>query len=89
MKIMGLPYVIDGFKKVDPSFKMKDVKSKDRMKITDIFIKNFDTNDNDSICVLDDFITTGTSFKNAFDKIPPINVVGACLFKLSKIDWKF
>lgn len=84
MHVLNKPYVINGFKKIDPTFKMKDVKNQDRIKIVDIFSKHFDSNEGDTICVLDDFITTGASFRNAFDLIPSnINVVGVCLFKLS------
>jgi orotate phosphoribosyltransferase-like protein len=84
MNILNKPYIVNGFKKTDSSFKMKDIKNYDRIKIVDIFTKEFDSKEGDTICVLDDFITTGTSFRNAFDKIPAnINAVGVCLFKLT------
>jgi len=80
---INIPFVESGFKKQDPSFKMKDVDLKDRSNIKDLFNIGFDIPQGKKICVMDDFITTGTSFKNAFDKLPAdMNVIGVCLFKL-------
>ena len=63
---------------------MRDVKLSDRKNIGDLFTMNFNLNQNVKICVVDDFITTGTSFKNAFDILPErIYGVGMCLFKLN------
>jgi len=62
---------------------MRSVLPKDRSNIKDLFNIGFDIPEGKKICVMDDFITTGTSFKNAFDKLPAdMNVIGVCLFKL-------
>lgn len=62
---------------------MKDIPLDKRSDVKNLFKLDFDIEDNKSICVLDDFITTGTSFKNAFSLIPNnINAVGVCLFVL-------
>ena len=75
-------YIEDGFKKKDSSFKMKDIDKENRSNLKDIFDINFKT-DEENICIIDDFITTGTTFKNAFSLLPEnINSCGVCLFKL-------
>lgn len=80
---INIPFMESGFKKQNPSFKMKDVDLKDRPNVKDLFNIGFDISQGKKICVMDDFVTTGTSFKNAFDKLPAdMNVVGVCLFKL-------
>jgi len=80
---INIPFVESGFKKQNPSFKMKDVDLKDRANVKDLFNIGFEIPIGKKICVMDDFITTGTSFKNAFDKLPvDINTIGVCLFKL-------
>ncbi len=80
---INIPFMESGFKKQNPSFKMKDVDLKDRPNVKDLFNIGFDIPQGKKICVMDDFVTTGTSFKNAFDKLPAdMNVVGVCLFKL-------
>lgn len=80
---LQIPFVKNGFKKLDSSFKMRSVAMQDRGNIKDLFSFDLPLNDKKRICVMDDFITTGTTFKNAFDKIPPgIISVGVCLFKL-------
>lgn len=80
---INIPFVESGFKKQNSSFKMRSVLPKDRPNIKDLFNIGFDIPEGKKICVMDDFITTGTSFKNAFDKLPAdMNVVGVCLFKL-------
>lgn len=82
-KILNLPYKKHGFLKKDTNFKMKDVQLDKRSEIKQLFNLNFDISNNDSICVLDDFITTGTSFKHAFSLLPnDIHSVGVCLFIL-------
>ena len=79
---IGKPYEKNGFKKIDDTFKMRSIPIDKRGEISNIFNMNFNIN-NDTICILDDFITTGSSFKNAFNIIPNnINSVGVCLFKL-------
>jgi len=76
------PHIENGFKKKDPSFKMKDINKNDRSNLKDLFDINFKI-DNRDMCVIDDFITTGTTFKNSFDLLPgSTNVCGVCLFKL-------
>lgn len=81
---VGKPFIENGFKKQDPSFKMKDVDLKDRLGVNDLFNIGFEIPERKKMCVVDDFITTGTSFRNAFDKLPiDMNVVGVCLFKLN------
>jgi glutamine phosphoribosylpyrophosphate amidotransferase len=81
---INIPFSENGFKKQDPSFKMKDVDLKDRANIKGLFNISFQIPVGKKICVMDDFITTGTSFKNAFDKLPTdTNVIGVCLFKLN------
>lgn len=80
---VNIPFIESGFKKQNPLFKMKDIDLKDRPSVTDLFSIGFDIPQGKKICVMDDFITTGTSFKNAFDKLPKdADVVGVCLFKL-------
>ena len=60
---------------------MRGVPKADRRNITGLFNMDFELNDN--ICIVDDFITTGSSFRNAFNIIPDnINAVGVCLFRL-------
>lgn len=81
-KNLNIPYVKDGLKKNNPLIKMKDIDLKDRSKISDLFKLNFQTDNINKVCVMDDFITTGNTFKNAFDKLNGINSVGVCLFKL-------
>jgi hypothetical protein len=81
---INIPFSENGFKKQDPSFKMKDVDLKDRANIKGLFNISFQIPVDKKICVMDDFITTGTSFKNAFDKLTTdTNVIGVCLFKLN------
>jgi len=83
MRILQKPYIKDGFKKINPLFKMRDVKLKDRANITNLFVADFNVKENAKICIVDDFITTGTSFKNAFEILPnTVKSVGMCLFKL-------
>lgn len=83
-KVLELPYVKDGFKKRNPGFKMRDLNDfSDREKIVDLFDLNFSLGDESGICVIDDFITSGSTFRNAFSMLPPeLNVVGVCLFQL-------
>jgi hypothetical protein len=82
-KTLDVPFMESGFKKNDPLFKMKDVDLKDRSSITGVFQRNFELPEGNIVCVMDDFITTGTSFKNAFDMLPDnTKTVGVCLFKL-------
>lgn len=82
-KLIDIPFIKDGFKKTIPSFKMKDVDLPDRASIKDLFDLNFNLDRYNKICIIDDFMTTGTTFKNAFDKLPKgINSVGVCLFRL-------
>lgn len=81
--VLNIPYIKDGFKKKDSSFKMKNINKEERVKISDMFNINFDLLDLNNICIIDDFITSGTTFKNAFDILPKeINKVGICLFYL-------
>ncbi len=81
---VGKPFIESGFVKKDPSFKIKDIDLKDRLGIKDLFNVGFEISEGKKICVMDDFVTTGTSLKNAFDKLPiDMNVVGVCLFKLN------
>jgi hypothetical protein len=81
MKVIGKPSIKDGFKKTDINFKMRGIPKGDRGNITGLF--NLDFELGGSICVVDDFITTGSSFRNAFSVIPDdINAVGICLFRL-------
>lgn len=81
--LIDIPFIKDGFKKTIPSFKMKDVDLSDRAAITNLFDLNFQLGEHKRICVLDDFMTTGTTFKNAFNKLPEgIDSFGVCLFRL-------
>ena len=81
MGIIGKPSIKDGFKKIDSNFKMKGIPKVDRGNITGLFDLDFELGG--TICVVDDFITTGSSFRNAFSVIPDdINAVGICLFRL-------
>jgi len=81
--MLKIPFIQNGFKKKDPSIKMKDISLGDRSNVKDLFNLNFAPNNSKVICVLDDFITTGTTFKNAFDKLPPdVDAFGICLFRL-------
>lgn len=81
--VLKIPYKNHGFLKQDKNFKMKNIPLDKRSDVKNLFKLDFDIEDNKSICVLDDFITTGTSFKNAFSLIPNnINAVGVCLFVL-------
>lgn len=80
---IGKPYITDGIKKLDKKFKMRDVELRNRTTLDNIFYKDFEKDDLESICIVDDFITTGTSFKNAFSLIPKdVKTVGFCLFVL-------
>lgn len=82
--VLQIPFIKNGFKKNNPSFKMKDVDLKDRSNVKDLFRVDFQLENKKTICVLDDFITSGSSFKNAFDKLPDsIESFGVCLFKLN------
>lgn len=83
IKSTNKPNVTNGFKKIDSGFKMKDIDIENRKDITNIFYKDFNHDNANTICVVDDFLTSGTSFKNAFDVIPDnINKVGVALFRL-------
>jgi orotate phosphoribosyltransferase-like protein len=83
MERMAIPYVTNGLTKIDKNFRMRLIPKGERENVSDIFNLNFDISNNSNICILDDFITTGSSFKNAFIKLPEtINKVGVCLFKL-------
>lgn len=80
--LLGKPYEKHGFKKLDSTFKMRSIPYNKRKEVYNLFNINFNIN-NDVICILDDFITTGSSFRNAFEIIPTeIDSVGVCLFKL-------
>jgi adenine/guanine phosphoribosyltransferase-like PRPP-binding protein len=77
------PFINNAFTKIDKTLKMKNIDIKDREKISNLFELSFDLNDNSKVCVIDDFMTTGTSFKNAFNLIPQeIEAIGVCLFRL-------
>ncbi len=77
-------FVENAFVKINKSIRMKDINPKDRGQIENLFKIMFDLSNNENLCVIDDFTTSGTSFKNAFNLIPPeIPVVGVCLFKLN------
>lgn len=81
--MIDIPFTDSGFKKINPALKMKDIDLKDRAAVKNLFRMEFNLPENGVICVMDDFITTGTTFKNAFDMIPEnIKAVGICLFKL-------
>ncbi len=82
--ILDIPFIKNGFRKINPSFKMRDINDfKERMSIEDLFDLDFSIDDNKNICIIDDFVTSGSTFKNAFNKLPPgINAVGVCLFQL-------
>ena len=81
---IDMPFIESGFKKQDPLFKMKDIELKDRSSVSNLFNMDFELPADKKICVMDDFITTGSSFKNAFDKLPKDqDVIGVCLFKLN------
>lgn len=80
---LNIPYKKHGFLKQNSNFKMKDVPLDKRSEVKNLFNLNFDIKNNESICILDDFITTGTSFKNAFSLLPNnVDSVGVCLFIL-------
>ena len=80
MYVIGKPYVKDGFKKVMKDFKMRSIPKDKRSDISGLFSVNFDMGG--SICVVDDFITTGSSFRNAFSLIPiEVPIIGVCLFR--------
>jgi adenine/guanine phosphoribosyltransferase-like PRPP-binding protein len=82
-KLIDTPFVKDGFKKTIPFFKMKDVDLPNRAAITNLFNLNFQIDKYRRICIIDDFMTTGTTFKNAFNKLPEnIDSFGVCLFRL-------
>lgn len=80
---LGIPYVKNGFLKNDSNFKMRSVKPSERGSVKDLFKLNANVENKNRICIMDDFITSGSTFKNAFDKLPiGVNAVGVCLFKL-------
>lgn len=80
---LDLPYKKHGFLKQNSNFKMKDVPLDKRSEVKNLFNLNFDIKNDELICILDDFITTGTSFKNAFSLLPNnVDAVGVCLFIL-------
>ena len=82
--VLQIPYIKNGFKKINSLFKMKDVDVQDRENIKDLFNIDFQLDDSKVICVMDDFLTSGNTFKNAFDKLPDnVNAFGICLFKLN------
>jgi hypothetical protein len=82
--VLQIPFVKNGFRKNNPAFKMKDIDLKDRSNVKDLFSIDFKLDDKKVICVMDDFITSGMSFKNAFDKLPlGVESFGVCLFKLN------
>jgi predicted amidophosphoribosyltransferase len=82
-KILDKPFISDGIKKINNNFKMKNISLNDRSKLTDIFYSDFISNGENSICVVDDFITTGTSFKHAFNLLPSnVKKIGVCLYLL-------
>ena len=83
--ILQIPFIKNGFKKIDPSFKMIDINDfGQRMSISNLFNLDFEFNENDTICILDDFTTSGSTFKNAFEKLPnSVKAFGVCLFKLN------
>lgn len=82
---LNIPFIKNGFKKIDPSFKMRDINDfSQRLNIDNLFNLDFELKNNETICVVDDFITSGSTFKNAFDKLPPgTKAFGVCLFKLN------
>ncbi len=83
MNIVNKPFIKEGFKKIDNLFKMRSLKTRDRLKVDNLFNRGFDVEDGDTICVVDDFITSGSTFRNAFQTIPDnVNKVGVCLFYL-------
>jgi hypothetical protein len=75
------PFITNGFKKNDPDFKMREIDLDKRNDINQVFYKDFEYDTNDKVVVIDDFITTGTSFKNAFDTMSGIKY-GVTLFRL-------
>jgi hypothetical protein len=83
MNVVNKPFIREGFKKTDNLFKMRSLKNRDRLKVNNLFNRVFDVENGDSVCVVDDFITSGSTFRNAFQTIPDnINKVGVCLFYL-------
>lgn len=82
--VIHKPFIENGFNKNNPAFKMKDVDISNRNNVQDLFTLNAELGEHKIICILDDFLTSGTTFKNAFDKTPDgIQSVGVCLFKLN------
>jgi hypothetical protein len=83
-QILNRSFIENGFSKINKELKVRSIKPEDRHKLDKLFDLNFDIDNHAKICVLDDFITTGTSFKNAFNLIPTdIDAVGVCLFILN------
>jgi len=83
VKTIDKPYITNGIKKINKNFKMKDIEVGERNKLTNLFYKDFIHDNVSSICVIDDFLTTGSSFKNSFELIPnDVKKIGVCLFTL-------
>ena len=77
-------FIENGFGKNNPEFKMRSVPISSRNNVQDLFTLNAELGEHKIVCILDDFLTSGTTFKNAFDKTPEgIQSVGVCLFKLN------
>jgi hypothetical protein len=80
---VGKPYIPSGFKKKDPLFKIRSIPKSHREGVSDFLYLDFPTPTSKSICVVDDFLTTGTTFRQAFQLVPADwEKVGVCLFSL-------
>ena len=83
ISVIGKTSIKDGFKKNDPQFKIRGVEKSERLNLKNVFNVGFDMSPDQIICIVDDFITTGSSFRNAFEILPEnVKSVGVCLFRL-------
>jgi predicted amidophosphoribosyltransferase len=83
ISVIGKTSIKDGFKKNNPQFKIRGIDKSERLNLKNIFNIGFDMNPNQIVCVVDDFITTGSSFRNVFEILPEnVKSIGVCLFRL-------
>jgi len=83
ISVIGKTSIKDGFKKNNPQFKIRGIDKSERLNLKNIFNLGFDLDPNQIVCVVDDFITTGSSFRNVFEILPEnVKSIGVCLFRL-------
>lgn len=82
---LKIPYIEAGFKKLNKEIKMRNIKMSERGSLpTTLKLDQKLLGKGRHVCLLDDFLSSGTTFKHAFSTLPEnVTAYGVCLFKLN------